>query len=105
MLKTKIQSQMMEQDGFEWEVQIGFHADESMSASLFSHPIVADMDTEHVHLHVISSDMISPKLKNKKHYNSFHPTLGFFLNLEDLIEQAKAGPISLVHLAPIEVYD
>jgi hypothetical protein len=67
-----------------------------------------------VHLHVISSDLISPKLKNKKyarflrfedfsltassgrHYNSFHPKLGFFLHLEDVLEQVEAGVVDTV---------
>lgn len=40
----------------------------------------------HVHLHVISGDLVSERLKNRKHYNSFHPTLGFFLHLDDVIE-------------------
>lgn len=40
---------------------------------------------DHVHLHMISNDLISESLKNKKHYNSFHPTLGFFLHLTDVL--------------------
>lgn len=40
----------------------------------------------HLHLHIISSDLVSPSLKNKKHYNSFHPTAGFFLHLDDVLE-------------------
>jgi aprataxin len=39
----------------------------------------------HVHLHILSGDLVSPSLKNKKHYNSFHPSLGFFLHLEDVV--------------------
>lgn len=41
---------------------------------------------DHIHLHIISSDLVSEKLKNKKHYNSFHPSLGFFLHLDDVLE-------------------
>lgn len=40
----------------------------------------------HVHLHVISSDYVSPSLKTKKHWNSFSPKLGFFLELKDVLE-------------------
>lgn len=45
----------------------------------------------HLHLHVISSDLISPSLKNKKHYQSFNPKLGFFLHLEDVKELIERG--------------
>ncbi|KAG8941343.1 hypothetical protein FRC04_004589 [Tulasnella sp. 424] len=55
-------------DGCEWKVFTGFHAVPSM---------------HHVHLHVISSDYVSPSLKTKKHWNSFNPKLGFFLELKD----------------------
>ncbi|BGP24857.1 forkhead-associated domain histidine triad-like protein [Rhodotorula toruloides] len=69
-VKEMIRDEMEKEEGWSWDVRIGFHAVESM---------------RHVHLHVISSDMISPKLKNKKHWNSFHPTLGYFLHLSDVI--------------------
>lgn len=55
--QAKIESEMLEKFGWTWMVQVGFHASESM---------------RHVHLHVISSDLISPKLKNKK-YTPPHP--------------------------------
>ncbi len=71
-----IQDEMRKTEGWAWPVQVGFHANESM---------------RHVHLHVISSDLISPKLKNKKHYNSFHPSLGFFLHLNDVIAEVESG--------------
>lgn len=70
-----IQDDMRKSEGWAWPVHVGFHANESMRT---------------VHLHVISSDLISPKLKNKKHYNSFHPGLGFFLHLDDVIRQVEA---------------
>lgn len=78
----------------------------------------------HVHLHVISSDMISPKLKNKKcaaasrvqrgnlkcteltlddarrHWNSFHPTLGYFLHIGDVINDVEGGSLELVRFLP-----
>ena len=39
----------------------------------------------HLHLHVISSDLCSPSLRQKKHYNSFHPKLGFFLHIDEVL--------------------
>lgn len=39
----------------------------------------------HLHLHVISADLCSPAMKVKKHYNSFHPKLGFFIPLDDVL--------------------
>ncbi|GAA5983614.1 hypothetical protein JCM11641_007300 [Rhodosporidiobolus odoratus] len=79
-VKEMIQDEMQKEEGWTWDVQIGFHAVESM---------------RHVHLHVISSDLISPKLKNKKHYNSFHPKLGFFLHLHEVIEGVEDGSLKL----------
>ncbi|KAN0061825.1 aprataxin-like protein [Thecaphora frezii] len=55
--------------GKQWRVRRGFHAIPSM---------------EHVHLHVISDDLVSDRLKNKKHYQSFHPTHGFWLDLDEV---------------------
>ncbi|KAM0753070.1 hypothetical protein T439DRAFT_311739 [Meredithblackwellia eburnea MCA 4105] len=82
-VKAMIQDEMLKDEGWVWDVQVGFHAVESMKQV-------------HVHLHVISSDLISPKLKNKKHYNSFHPEIGFFLHLEDVLEQVEQGSIPSV---------
>ncbi|GAA6051711.1 hypothetical protein JCM3770_002695 [Rhodotorula araucariae] len=82
-----IRDEMEKSEGWSWEVRMGFHAVESM---------------RHVHLHVISSDMISPKLKQKKHWNSFHPTLGYFLHLEDVIRGVEAGGY---HLDPPKSYE
>lgn len=39
------------------------------------------MNKRHVHLHVISSDLIASALKTKRHYNSFSPRVGFFIPL------------------------
>lgn len=61
----------------EWGVRVGFHA-------------VPSMDT--VHLHIISDDLVSDRLKHKKHYQSFHPNHGFWLDLdviEDLVRQGR----------------
>ncbi|GAA6007033.1 hypothetical protein JCM10207_009177 [Rhodosporidiobolus poonsookiae] len=79
-VKEMIEDEMQKEEGWTWGVQIGFHAVESM---------------RHVHLHVISSDLISPKLKNKKHYNSFNPDAGFFLHLSDIIEGVEQGSLRL----------
>ncbi|KAM0791272.1 hypothetical protein ACM66B_005748 [Microbotryomycetes sp. NB124-2] len=73
---TMIQDEMQKRFGRVWNVQVGFHAVESM---------------RHVHLHVISTDFVSDRLKNKKHYNSFHPDLGFFLHLQDVIKMVESG--------------
>ncbi|ORY89390.1 hypothetical protein BCR35DRAFT_317308 [Leucosporidium creatinivorum] len=75
-VKAMIEDEMMKKDGWVWPIKMGFHAVESM---------------RHVHMHVISSDMISDRLKNKKHYNSFHPTLGLFLHYDDVLEQCELG--------------
>lgn len=54
--------------GRDWaaEVKVGVHAVPSMN---------------HLHVHVLSRDMHSERLKNRKHYNSF--TTDFFVPLED----------------------
>ncbi|EJD46088.1 HIT-like protein, partial [Auricularia subglabra TFB-10046 SS5] len=67
--KTKIVEEMRERYGWTWGVRMGFHAVPSML---------------HLHLHVMSDDLLGERLKNKKHYNSFHPKLGFWLPLEDV---------------------
>ncbi|QRW26936.1 scavenger mRNA-decapping enzyme DcpS [Rhizoctonia solani] len=69
--KLMIEDEMTKQHGFQWDVFIGFHAVPSM---------------DHVHLHVISSDLCSPGLKKKQHYNSFRPDIGFFLHLDDVLK-------------------
>ncbi|CAE6459422.1 unnamed protein product [Rhizoctonia solani] len=69
--KSMIEDEMMKQHGFKWDILIGFHAVPSL---------------DHVHLHVLSSDLCSPALKKKHHYNSFRPDLGFFLHLEDVLK-------------------
>jgi len=73
-----IEIEMMEAENRTWQINIGFHAVESM---------------KHLHLHIISSDLISDKLKHKKHYNSFRPDLGFFLHLKDVISWAASGTL------------
>ncbi|KZV99106.1 HIT-like protein [Exidia glandulosa HHB12029] len=67
--RKQIQEEMTERYGWSWGVRMGFHAVPSML---------------HVHLHVMSDDLLGEAMKNKKHYNSFHPTKGFWLPLEDV---------------------
>lgn len=66
----------------------------------------------HLHLHVVSSDLCSPTLKHKKHYNSFHPKLGFFLHMNDVLSWFERDNVSfdnevansLFWVAPTFVY-
>ncbi|KDQ12373.1 hypothetical protein BOTBODRAFT_34672 [Botryobasidium botryosum FD-172 SS1] len=82
-VKVMIQDEMTKKHGFTWDIWMGFHSVPSM---------------EHVHLHIISSDLCSPALKNKKHYNSFHPKLGFFLHFDEVMswfEDSGNGGLTL----------
>ncbi|WFD18135.1 hypothetical protein MCAP1_000347 [Malassezia caprae] len=63
-------------DGLEWGVRSGFHAVPSM---------------RHLHLHVISDDLVSDRLKQRKHYLSFHPRMGIWLPLAEAQALADAG--------------
>ncbi|KAG1897889.1 uncharacterized protein F5891DRAFT_1112696 [Suillus fuscotomentosus] len=76
-VKKMIEEEMMKMYKFKWEIWMGFHPISSM---------------EHLHLHVLSADLYSPKMKSKKHYNSFHPSLGFFLHLKDVLSWFDAVP-------------
>ncbi|KAF9227626.1 hypothetical protein BS17DRAFT_746275 [Gyrodon lividus] len=76
-VKEMIREEMHNRYGFQWEIWTGFHAVQSM---------------EHLHLHVLSNDLCSEKMKHKKHYNSFHPTLGFFLHLHDVLSWFDEEP-------------
>ncbi|TCD68898.1 hypothetical protein EIP91_009448 [Steccherinum ochraceum] len=71
----EIEEEMIRMYGFKWDIWIGFHPVPSM---------------EHLHLHIISADLCSTALKNKKHYNSFHPKHGFFLDLSEVLEWLDA---------------
>lgn len=46
----------------------------------------------HLHLHVLSNDLCSETMKHKKHYNSFHPKLGYFLHLHDVLSWFDEEP-------------
>ncbi|KAJ3883724.1 HIT-like domain-containing protein [Lentinula edodes] len=76
-VKREIEQEMLTRYGFKWPIWIGFHGAPSM---------------HHLHLHVISSDLCSERLKNKKHYNSFHPKLGFFLHIDDVLSWFDSEP-------------
>lgn len=49
-----------------YELKVGIHAHPSLT---------------HLHIHLLTPDMVSPSLKHKKHYNSF--TTSFFIPLDD----------------------
>ncbi|KAF9480107.1 hypothetical protein BDN70DRAFT_877992 [Pholiota conissans] len=74
-VKEKIEEEMIKVYGFKWDIWTGFHAQPSMA---------------HLHLHVLSADLVSEKLKHKKHYNSFRPDLGFFIHLDDVLSWFEA---------------
>ncbi|KAF8628452.1 hypothetical protein AX15_003967 [Amanita polypyramis BW_CC] len=87
-LKQDIEEEMTKRYGFKWEIWIGFHAVPSML---------------HLHLHVLSADLCSEKMKNKKHYNSFHPKLGFFLDIDTVIswfDATQSSRNSMVNTKP-----
>jgi aprataxin len=92
-LIKNIREEMRERYGFVWDVHAGFHAVPSME---YAHMLPSGMriliKSRHIHLHVISSDLTSQALKTKKHYNSFHPKLGFFLPLDKVISWLDAVP-------------
>ncbi|KAI0780891.1 hypothetical protein BD413DRAFT_462632, partial [Trametes elegans] len=71
-LETKrlIEQEMVIQHTATWPVHIGVHALPSL---------------EHLHVHVVSSDFLGEYFKRKKNLNSFHPKLGFFIHLDEII--------------------
>ncbi|KAF8201437.1 hypothetical protein BJ912DRAFT_945347 [Pholiota molesta] len=77
-VKEDIQNEMVKRFGFKWDVWMGF--------------------MQHLHLHVLSADLCSEKLKHKKHYNSFHPEVGFFLPLDDVVSWFDAEPSYFANL-------
>ncbi|PPQ78093.1 hypothetical protein CVT25_015627 [Psilocybe cyanescens] len=77
VIKREIQEEMVQRYGFKWDVWTGFHAAPSM---------------HHIHLHVLSADLCSEKMKHKKHYNTFHPKLGFFLHIDDVLSWFDSEP-------------
>ncbi|KAF6765147.1 HIT-like domain-containing protein [Ephemerocybe angulata] len=69
-VKKEMEEEMVERYGYKWDSWVGFHAVPSMV---------------HLHLHVLAADLVSERMKNKKHYNSFHPSLGFFLHVDEVL--------------------
>ncbi|KAJ7740666.1 HIT-like domain-containing protein [Mycena maculata] len=76
-LRKEIEEEMLSRYGFKWGIWTGFHGAPSM---------------DHLHLHVLSDDLCSDRMKNKKHYNSFHPKLGFFLDVDEVLSWFDAEP-------------
>ncbi|KAK0536750.1 aprataxin-like protein [Tilletia horrida] len=68
--------------GTTWSIERAFHAIPSMQT---------------VHLHVYSAELVSPALKNAKHYNSFRPGHGFALPLEEIMALIVQGKKTLPH--------
>lgn len=60
---------------------------------------VPSMNT--MHLHVISSDLVSPLLKRPQHYLTFHPQIGFSLPLDRALDYVQQGRATLP-LTPAE---
>ncbi|KIY50868.1 hypothetical protein FISHEDRAFT_20919, partial [Fistulina hepatica ATCC 64428] len=84
----EIEKEMRKRYGFVWPVWCGFHSAPSI---------------DHLHLHVISADLCSDRMKNKKHYNSFHPKLGFFLDIDDVLSWFDAEPSYFESVSNIDV--
>ncbi|KAI5121693.1 hypothetical protein M0805_002768 [Coniferiporia weirii] len=70
-VKGEIEQEMINWIGFKWDIWMGFHAAPSL---------------EHLHLHIISSDLCGEGMKKPSHYNGFHPGIGYFLHLDDVLE-------------------
>ncbi|KAF5358183.1 hypothetical protein D9756_001624 [Leucocoprinus leucothites] len=85
-VKAEIEKEMQKRYGFIWDVWIGFHGVPSM---------------EHMHLHVLSADLHSERMKNKKHYNSFHPKHGFFLHVDEVLAWFEAKPSYYQNIAKL----
>lgn len=97
VVKSMLQQEMVDHlpFGFKWDIWMGFHRWPSMQCVIsffFKRQVIDEWDTRHLHLHVISADLVSDRLKHKKHYNSFHPTLGCFLHLDEVLSWFDAEP-------------
>lgn len=101
-VRALVEAEMVKRYAFKWDIWTGFHAVPSMECVRVSAtPIqyITDLRTHintrnsrHLHLHIISSDLVAAPLKTKRHYNSFHPTRGFFLPLADVLGWFDAAP-------------
>ncbi|KAI0721055.1 hypothetical protein C8T65DRAFT_735544 [Cerioporus squamosus] len=78
--KALIEEEMLARHSFKWDIQMGFHAVPSLE-----YVPVQLKHLQHVHLHIMSMDFNGGYIKSKKHLNSFHPKLGFFLHLDDVL--------------------
>ncbi|RPD80105.1 hypothetical protein L226DRAFT_557374 [Lentinus tigrinus ALCF2SS1-7] len=78
--KALIEEEMLNRHDFKWDIQMGFHAVPSME-----YVPVQLKHLQHIHLHIMSTEFNGGFIKSKKHLNSFHPTLGFFLHLDDVL--------------------
>ncbi|KAG5643623.1 hypothetical protein DXG03_000590 [Asterophora parasitica] len=86
-LRKEIEAEMVNRYGFKWNIWTGFHAVPSM---------------QHLHLHVLSADLCSEKMKHKKHYNSFHPKLGFFLHMDEVLSWLDAEDSYFTTMAKLD---
>ncbi|KAG6854329.1 hypothetical protein C0991_008224 [Blastosporella zonata] len=86
-LRQEIEGEMLKRYGFKWDIWTGFHAAPSMS---------------HLHLHVLSADLHSERMKSKKHYNSFHPKVGFFLDINEVLSWFDAEDSYFNSMAKLE---
>jgi len=93
-VREMVEKEMIKRHGYKWDVWIGFHAVPSMvyvwerwrhNTRTLARFLTCLDPLSHLHLHVVSSDLCSQTLKHKKHYNSFHPKLGFFLHVDDVL--------------------
>ncbi|TIB70272.1 hypothetical protein E3Q24_03098 [Wallemia mellicola] len=75
-VEESIHDMQLRDYGKTWDINKGFHAVPSLNC---------------IHLHVMSNDLISDRLKNKKHYNSFHPGKGFFIHFDDVCKAVENG--------------
>ncbi|KAH9946085.1 uncharacterized protein BXZ73DRAFT_36981 [Epithele typhae] len=80
-----VRAEMVKEHGTEWPIQVGFHALPSM---------------EHVHLHIVSSDLAGENIKKKVHFNSFHPEKGFFLHLDDVLSWCDLDDVAYAKVRP-----
>ncbi|KAI0647091.1 hypothetical protein C8Q79DRAFT_604310 [Trametes meyenii] len=78
--KQLIQEDMRKTHSVAWDVQMGFHA--LPSVQYVVQPL---RHLSHLHLHVMSTDFTGQFFKTKKHLNSFHPRLGFFLGIDEVL--------------------
>ncbi|KAG6832364.1 hypothetical protein H0H92_002632 [Tricholoma furcatifolium] len=86
-LKKDIEGEMLKRYGFKWDIWTGFHAAPSLP---------------HLHLHVLSSDLCSDWMKSKKHYNSFHPKVGFFLDIDEVLSWFEAEESYFKRMAKLD---